>query len=206
MSPPNPYVGPRAFTTGEPLYGRSSERAALLDLLVAERVVLLHSPSGAGKSSLLQAGLAPRLVEEEFVVRPVVRVGMPPPDGVTGNRFLLSALLSLEEDVPEDRQVPEAELAGRTLAGYLDERMRREAVAAEVLIFDQFEEVLTVDPTARGAQQAFFAALGAALRDPRRHRGWTPMRRRRPKRSSGCAADPRPRRRTHYRGALRRAA
>ena len=27
----NPYVGPRAFTTGEPLYGRDRERAALLE-------------------------------------------------------------------------------------------------------------------------------------------------------------------------------
>ncbi len=162
-------MGPRAFVAGEPLYGRERELADLVDLVIAERVVLLYAPSGAGKSSLLQAGLAPRLVAEEFVVRPVVRVGMPLPDGVVGNRFLLSVLLSLEEDVPEDRQAPEAELAERTLAGYLDERMRREGAAAEVLIFDQFEEVLTADPTARGAQQAFFAGLGAALRDPRRH-------------------------------------
>ena len=162
-------MGPRAFVAGEPLYGRERELADLVDLVIAERVVLLYAPSGAGKSSLLQAGLAPRLAAEDFVVRPVVRVGMPLPDGVAANRFLLSALLSLEEDVPEDRQVPEAELAERTLAGYLGERMRREEVAAEVLIFDQFEEVLTADPTARAAQQAFFAGLGAALRDPRRH-------------------------------------
>ena len=43
MSRQNPYVGPRAFTTGEPLFGRGNERAALLDLLVAERVVVLHA-------------------------------------------------------------------------------------------------------------------------------------------------------------------
>jgi guanylate kinase len=30
--------------------------------LIAERIELLHSPSGAGKSSLVQAGLLPRLL------------------------------------------------------------------------------------------------------------------------------------------------
>ena len=58
---PNPYVGPRAFQTGEKLYGRDREVRELLDLLIAERIVLLFSPSGAGKSSLIQAGLAPLL-------------------------------------------------------------------------------------------------------------------------------------------------
>ena len=58
---PNPYVGPRAFQTGEKLYGRDHELRDLLDLLIAERIVLLYSPSGAGKSSLIQAGLIPHL-------------------------------------------------------------------------------------------------------------------------------------------------
>ena len=40
----------------------------LLDLLIAERIVLLYSPSGAGKSSLIHAGLIPRLREVGFQV------------------------------------------------------------------------------------------------------------------------------------------
>ena len=39
-------------------------RANLLDLLIAERIVLLYSPSGAGKTSLIQAGLIPELEKE----------------------------------------------------------------------------------------------------------------------------------------------
>jgi len=54
---PNPYIGPRAFRTGETLYGRDREVDELLDLLIAERIVLLYSPSGAGKTSLVQAAL-----------------------------------------------------------------------------------------------------------------------------------------------------
>ena len=60
---PNPYVGPRSFQAGEALYGRDHEIRDLLGLLIAERIVLLHSPSGAGKTSLVQAALIPQLEE-----------------------------------------------------------------------------------------------------------------------------------------------
>ena len=62
----NPYVGPRAFHRGETLYGRQREVMELLDLLIAERIVLLHSPSGAGKTSLIHAALIPELEKEGF--------------------------------------------------------------------------------------------------------------------------------------------
>ena len=70
----NPYVGPRSFQDGETIYGRKREASKLLNLLIAERVVVLHSPSGAGKSSLLQAALLPLLREENFTVLPIMRV------------------------------------------------------------------------------------------------------------------------------------
>jgi len=55
----NPSVGPRSIGGKEhedkKLYGREREVDDLLDLVIAERIVLLYSPSGAGKTSLLQA-------------------------------------------------------------------------------------------------------------------------------------------------------
>jgi hypothetical protein len=51
----NPYVGPRAFRSGEDLPGRDFEIRELTDLLIAERITLLHAPSGAGKTSLNEA-------------------------------------------------------------------------------------------------------------------------------------------------------
>ena len=36
--------------------------------------MLLYSPSGAGKTSLIQAALIPRLTSAEFTVLPVMRV------------------------------------------------------------------------------------------------------------------------------------
>jgi Novel STAND NTPase 1 len=123
---PNPYVGPRAFQYGETLYGRDREVVELLDLLIAERIVLLYSPSGAGKSSLIQAALIPELEKEGFRVLPVMRVSLEPSPALDtspmANRYILSLLLSLEEALPEEQQMPLAELAGMELVDYLDRR------------------------------------------------------------------------------------
>ncbi len=172
---PNPYPGPRAFQQGERLYGRDRETAELLDLLIAERIVLLYSPSGAGKTSLVQAGLIPQLEAEGFRVLPVMRPGLSAEAvgriaNSPHNRYVLSLLLGLEKGLPEDQQTSLPELAGMSLADYL---ARLPAIAdsdwhGDVLIFDQFEEVLTVDPTDRSAKLAFFEQVGQALRDRNR--------------------------------------
>jgi WD40 repeat protein len=176
---PNPYVGPRAFRTGEKLYGRDREVRELLDLLIAERIVLLHSPSGAGKSSLVQAGLIPALEEEGFEVLPPVRVNQEIPPSLSDNskngdlnRYVISVLLSLEADHPGEH--PLDQLASLTLDDYLkqhhdlEEQDHAEDGKSLVLILDQFEEVLTVDTTDREAKLAFFAQLGHALRQRNR--------------------------------------
>ena len=92
---------------------------------------------------------------------PVTRVGTPPPIACA-DRFTLSVLLGLEEDVPKARQTPLAELATLRLADYLDRR--RGDGEPEALILDQFEELLTIDPANRPAKLAFLRELGAALR------------------------------------------
>lgn len=156
----NPFVGPRPFTAGEQLYGRDRENLDLLDLLIAERIVLLYSPSGAGKTSLVQAGLVPRLQSEGFRVLRVIRVNAEPPKSAIPNRYLFSALRSLDEVLSDE------ELAVLDLDGYLKRLPRRPGDPDnDVLIFDQFEEILTVDPTNRAAKDRFFAEVGAALRD-----------------------------------------
>ncbi len=165
----NPYVGPRPIQQGEPLYGRKTEVRELFHLLKARRIVVLHSPSGAGKSSLVQAGLIPRLKDEKFDVWKPIRVNLDP-RGLAGipagtNRYLLSAMVSLEEELPAERRRAPAQLAGLTFADYLKGRPRRKSQAgsAVVLIFDQFEELLTAAPRAVAEKEAFFTAVGQAL-------------------------------------------
>jgi WD40 repeat protein len=167
----NPYVGPRAFTRGETLYGRDREVLDLIDLVVGERIVLLYSPSGAGKTSLLQAALIPALEQQDFVVPPVMRVGAELP-GVLElsprpNRYVLSALNLLETAVPVDDQRSPAELAALSFSDYLDHSYPPDQ-GHIVLVFDQLEEVMTLDPTDAAAKVEFFRQLGEALRDRRR--------------------------------------
>jgi WD40 repeat protein len=160
------------------LYGRDAELRELLDLLIAERIVLLHSPSGAGKSSLVQAGLIPLLVDEGFEVLPLIRLNQELPTGLGKdglvNRYTLSALLSLEASRPPEEQIPVEKLATLSLEEYLEGRPKPtrgdddEQTEAQVLIFDQFEEVLTVDATDRESKLEFFAQAGAALRNRKR--------------------------------------
>jgi WD40 repeat protein len=163
---PNPFVGPRPFELGERLYGREREIGELHFRLNAERIVLFHSPSGAGKSSLVQAGLLP-LLARSFDVWGPTRVNAEP--AVAGvNRHALSAVQGLEEGVPKALRRPVEALAGQSLAAYFEKRPRRRSAPPNVLwIFDQFEEVLTVDPLAVEAKHEFFDQLGELLRNPR---------------------------------------
>jgi WD40 repeat protein len=167
----NPFVGPRAFRTGERLHARERETQHIVDLLIAERIVLLYSPSGAGKTSLINAALIPELVSERFQVSPIVRVAMdipaPAGDGEAGNRYVLSTLLSLEEAVLPDRQRDLTELRRLTIDDYLRGWSLLDEAGAgnELLVFDQFEEILTADPTDVEARRRFFGELGDALRD-----------------------------------------
>ena len=169
-----PYVGPRPFEAGQQLYGRDPQLWTLRDLLIAERIVMLYSPSGAGKTSLIQAALIPALEEEGFLVRPIVRAGLDPttivqqhPPGA--NRYTLSSIFSLEHGTtPEDSWL-RPDLAALTLPAYLSHSSATSTPSdLEVLIFDQFEELLTADPTDHLAKQQFFEQLGTVLRSRKR--------------------------------------
>jgi replication-associated recombination protein RarA len=60
------------------LFGHDREVNELTKLLSSERVVMLYGPPGAGKTSLIRAGLIPRVKQEKFEVLPVIHVGLEP--------------------------------------------------------------------------------------------------------------------------------
>src|SRR5215510_683204 len=96
---PNPYPGPRPFERGEQsvFFGRDREIADLLSLIIAHREVLLYAQSGAGKTSLLNAGGVPLLLQEGFEVLPVARVRGLIPDEIDPkdipNIYVFNALI-----------------------------------------------------------------------------------------------------------------
>jgi WD40 repeat protein len=173
----NPYVGPRPYQRGETLYGRNQESAELADLLIAERIMMLYSPSGAGKSSLLNASVIPKLEENDFDVLPVTRLNFEPPTGIhlddSFNRYVYSILVSIEDSFPAEKRFPTEMLVSLRLKEYLEkfcERAnqleQRDNKCSLVLIIDQGEEVITVAPVDRESKQEFFKQLGEALRSP----------------------------------------
>ena len=102
---------------------------------------------------------------------PTVRLSLTPEEAESatdrGNRFVRSALSSLEEGLPDESRRPVEEIAGQTLSEYIAGRPRRpDAPSSVFLLFDQFEEILTLDPLDLHARKTFFLELGQALRVP----------------------------------------
>jgi WD40 repeat protein len=183
----DPYVGPRAFDENEQtqFFGRNEEIAILAGLVMARRAVLLFSPSGAGKSSLLRAGLIPELtrprpvryggragVSQKMKVLPIATVGRPIAGDAqrpVANLYVFSALLALLPDKTSE------ELAALTLtqglAGCFPAAAPEGTPLSELpmegpgtlLIFDQFEELFTRQQGPSANREDFFRQVCEAL-------------------------------------------
>ena len=186
-----PYVGPRPFEKEEHkvFFGRDMEADELTSLIAAHPVVLLYAQSGAGKTSLVKAGLIPQLVNEEgFDVLPPARVR----EQVTAtvafkdvkNIFMFNALMGMiQDEIAQDKgegkeplpTIEQAELAQMSLADYLKRRkefvcekqqhLSEESVMSTptVVIFDQFEELFTFYSESWAQRKGFFQQLDEAL-------------------------------------------
>ncbi|CAL9471349.1 nSTAND1 domain-containing NTPase [Streptomyces sp. enrichment culture] len=159
---PPPYVGLRPFREqdSEWFFGRERLVRDLAERLERLRFVVVIGASGSGKSSLLRAGLVPRLRRTATVV-----VMTPGPRPVEECAVRLGALAGvppggLYEELRRDpanldrvlRQIAARSPASDDTA--LDDTVRSDAV----LVVDQFEEVFTLcrDDTER---QCFVASL-----------------------------------------------
>jgi hypothetical protein len=152
----SPYVGPRPFSEDDraAFFGRAQEIERLVSLVIANQVTLLYAVSGAGKSSLLSAGLLPALAEQGFDVLPVLRLQAPeaPPEDV--NAYVYAAVLELGDDATTLRDALAGRERGEDAYGFPRPR---------VLVFDQFEELFTLHEERWTEREDFFADLAAAL-------------------------------------------
>jgi hypothetical protein len=155
-----PYVGPRSFTADDALrfFGREYESKQLSALLISERIVVLHGPLGTGKTSLINARVS-KLLASKLEVLPTIRLNYDPvvmtvPDEPS-NRYVESTLRSLGWTPVANQPLP-------TLLHFLNESFAEDQ-RAEVMIFDQFEEVLTLCPTDSAQKNDFFRQLGDVL-------------------------------------------
>lgn len=164
----NPFIGPRPFEQKDKgcFFGRLREVNDLVSLIIAHRVVLLYAQSGAGKTSLLNAALTPRLEEEGFEVLPTARVRTAIPEGPLpesiSNIFIFAALTGWSQGSANAQR-----LAGTNLAGFLKDKPHQmdkgNLPLPRLLAFDQFEELFTFYPDRWKDREGFFRQVDDAL-------------------------------------------
>jgi hypothetical protein len=137
-------------------FGRDSASGTLTDKILANRVVVVYARSGLGKTSLLRAGVAPRLREEGFL-----------PLFVRVNDIRHGPLHSLYEAIPSEAERQQVEYEpGRqdSLWSFFKtaEFWRKDLLLTPVLIVDQFEELFTLQ--SEQARGDFLDQLGALAR------------------------------------------
>lgn len=146
VNPDNPWPGLFSFREADESYfqGRRTETEDLFRLVMRERLVILFGLSGLGKSSLLQAGLFPR-VRRENLLPIYIRLDFSAaqPDLVAGIRNAIS-----QQAAAADIEAPPFR-ADETLWEYFhrtdhDFWTRRNRPVLPLLVFDQFEEMFTL--------------------------------------------------------------
>jgi hypothetical protein len=122
-------------------HGREEDVQRLTSLILRERLVILFSKSGIGKTSLLQAGVAPELERQEFT-----------PVFFRADKPDVPILDSIGAVLAKHQQVSGRDTTGEDPGKHqtLWEQMKRLEFdlnglpATPVLVFDQFEEVFTL--------------------------------------------------------------
>jgi WD40 repeat protein len=135
----HPWPGPDSFRAQDaPFFrGRDTEIGQLLRLIRQTRSVVLYGASGLGKTSLINAGVMPRLDGNEYFAVPV---------RICYVRDALSVSEQLQADIiacSGGREMPKPR-PGRTAWELLHLRDEPIKGAQPLLIFDQFEELFTI--------------------------------------------------------------
>src|SRR6266446_1933490 len=163
-----PYVGPRPFGRDEKnlFFGRDRETRDLCSLVIAHPIVLLYAASGAGKSSLLNAGLIPLLEARGYEVLPSARVSGRIRDAVNNagvdNVYAFNILSSWAGPSVDPRDLVKVDIAS-----FLASRSHRKDAAGEpvlrVVLLDQFEELFTFARERWQERAALIRQLAEAL-------------------------------------------
>ncbi len=162
----NPWLGLVSFTeeTRSYFHGREEEAAELSRRVQRKLLTILFGQSGLGKTSILQAGLVPRLRPEGFC--PVyVRIDYDPKSPSPSDqikRAVFAATVAAGTWTQSGSAV-----SGETLWEFLHHRddVLKDATGRTlipILIFDQFEEIFTLaqsDDVGRRRAQEFLADL-----------------------------------------------
>ncbi|MEM7112798.1 MAG: pentapeptide repeat-containing protein [Chloroflexota bacterium] len=164
---PSPYRGLRSFTAKEQhlFFGRESLTNALNEMAQNQGFVAVLGPSGSGKSSVVMAGLLPRLQQDDNWILATFRPGATP--------FHALAMVLLPHLYPQKTKVDllgeETKLAdklkqgGVSLKQVIDLILLEQGAGTRFILFaDQFEELYTLCPD-RNLRRRFLDLLLATM-------------------------------------------
>jgi Novel STAND NTPase 1 len=157
----NPWPGLESYDESAHDYfsGRTAEADELLRRIVDEPITVLFGKSGLGKTSLLKAGVFPRLRQKDLL--PVfIRLQIRPDTEPLIEQVQLALLDELRNEGIEHLALA----AGETLWEYLHRTgqefwTRRNRLVRPVFVFDQFEELFTLGRAVPGEIATFRSDL-----------------------------------------------
>jgi len=156
------YPGSRPFEDTELdrmlFQGREQETQRMLHLVLAERLVVLFSKSGVGKSSLINAGLAQRLSKRHYF--PItIRLNDP-------TAALMETVDDQVKQAAKNAGIDHTPGDKETLWHYFKTAefwSAQDTLLTPVLVFDQFEEIFTLGYS-QEQRDAFFEQLADLVR------------------------------------------
>lgn len=157
----NPWMGLESYREGEVLYGRDDDIRDLSQCVLHDNETLLYGKSGIGKSSILNAGILPSARRHGFMPV-IIRLSHKPQDNYF-DQIAAAVGQALGGNVQE--VVPRHRPDGESLYEYFHRHKfySTDGERAKLLIiFDQFEEIFTLQAT-ETVKKHFFAELADLL-------------------------------------------
>jgi tetratricopeptide (TPR) repeat protein len=166
--PESPWLGLRSFAeeTQGYFFGRANELQEFFERVLHKPLTVLFGQSGLGKTSLIQAGLIPRL--RDAALLPVrIRLRYDDEAGTPGEQMIEALRHELDRGGQSDFSTRFAHASNLWLLlhdpkyGFINEE--GSPVLRPVFIFDQFEEIFTLGERRRGMANDFRETLAAIV-------------------------------------------
>lgn len=163
----NPWKGldSYSFSDNSIFYGRTNETETLTDTILNNRFTILYGPSGVGKSSLLNAGIRPKLSEDSFFV---VDISMRQLD-LRSERSISAQILARVKECAKEAQIEIAPLSKNEGKELFEDSLwfffhtnefwsSKNEFLTPIVIIDQFEDIFK-DEVKELSTDQFFNSL-----------------------------------------------
>jgi len=179
MSTNSPWKGLRSYkeTDASYFFGRSSEIETLYESVLNNRLTIVYGPSGTGKTSILRAGVFPKLrTQKYFPVYVKLRHNFNEDNGLEDVSYLKQIIdtfkkVSIERNYEIEQVIPYTKKDNcQSLWEYF--HCNRFWTSDDfplypILVLDQFEEIFTLTDARKGKEhvQTFFSQLADLCED-----------------------------------------